>query len=188
MYHNPNAYRAMPVGIVLRRTPGVTRWAAHAWRAVAILPGARDADWAELRRDGDAVEYHAATLPLELHGAETEAYVHGLAARVPCVYVVMRSPGSEGRPLDMVLITASPYEAQDYCDNGEDLVEKVPMTPGLAAWVQDFVEAFHKEEEFVKRRRDKKRVDLRQDGIGDPRVAKAADIYASPQLKRERMN
>ncbi|WP_093036828.1 DUF3305 domain-containing protein [Ruegeria marina] len=177
----------MPLGIVVRRTPGVTRWAAYAWRAAAILPGARDADWVELRREGEAVEFHAATLTLELHGSDTEAYAHGLAARVPSVYVVMRQPEDGERPLDMVLVTASPYEAQDYCDNGEDIVEKVPMTTGLVAWVQDFVDAFHKEEEFVKRQRDKTRVDLKQDGIGDPRVAKPADIYASPRLKRERL-
>ena len=187
MFHNPNAYRVMPVGIVLRRVPGVTRWAAWHWTAAAVLPGATDADWRELRRDGDAVEYHAATLPLELHGAETEAYLTGLSAEVPSVYVVMREAPGQDCPLHMLLVTASPYEAQDYTDSGEEIVEKVPMPHGLVAWVRDFVEDFHAEEAFVKRRRDRKRVDIVQDGIGDPRVPKAADIYASPALKRRRV-
>ncbi len=73
MIHNPNMYRTLPVGVVLRKTPGVTRWAAWSWTASAVLPGAGAADWRELRREGEAVEYHAATLALELHGAETEA-------------------------------------------------------------------------------------------------------------------
>ena len=45
-------YRTMPLGIVLRRAPGVTRWAKWSWKATAVLPGAGEADWRELRRDG----------------------------------------------------------------------------------------------------------------------------------------
>jgi hypothetical protein len=36
------------------------------WKAVAILPGAGPAAWREQRREGDAVEYHAATVHLDL--------------------------------------------------------------------------------------------------------------------------
>lgn len=187
MIRHPEQYQTMNVGIVVRRLPGVTRWASHSWKAVAILPGAQDADWQELRRDGDAVEYHAATLPLDLHGAETEAYLHGLAAKVPAIYVVM-SESSGSAPLTIVLVTASPYEAQDYTDSGEEIVEKVPMTEGMIAWVQDFVTRFHHEEVFIKRKRDKKRVDQVQDGIGDPRIAGASDIYASPARQRRRVH
>tara|TARA_R110000868_G_scaffold36287_3_gene129004 strand:- start:3938 stop:4507 length:570 start_codon:yes stop_codon:yes gene_type:complete len=188
LIYNPNMYRTLPVGVVLRRTPGVTRWARWSWKATAVLPGASDAQWRELRREGEITEYHAATLPLELHGAETEAYVHGLGAEVPCVYVVMRPiAGATDRPFEMLLVTASPYEAQDYCDSAEEVVEKVAMPQGLEAWVRDFVEQFHQDEVFVKRRRDKQRVDQTQDGIGDPRVQTGADVYASPTLKRRRM-
>ncbi|MEL6453016.1 MAG: DUF3305 domain-containing protein [Pseudomonadota bacterium] len=177
----------MPLGVVLRRLPGVTRWAAFSWKAVAVLPGAGPAHWQEMRREGEAVEYHAATLPLDLHGAETEAYLHGLSAEVPSIYVVMRE-GDSDQPLDVLLVTASPYEAQDYTDSGEEIVEKVAMPAGLMAWVQDFVTAFHEDEVFIKRKRDKKRTDLTQDGIGDPRIASAADIYASPTRQRRRVH
>lgn len=184
--HNPNSYRVMPVGIVLRRSPGVTRWAKWVWTASAVLPGAGPADWRELRRDGEAAEFHAATEMLELHGAETEAYLHGLTAEIPSLYVIMREMAGEC-PLEIVQITASPYEAQDYTDSGEEIVEKVPMPHGLVAWVRDFVEEFHQDEIFVKRKRDKKRIDIVEDGVGDPRIDKAADIYASPSLKRRRL-
>lgn len=180
-------YRTMPLGVVLRRTPGVTRWVSHAWKAVAVLPGAGPSEWRVLREEGEAREYHAATLTLELHGAETEAYLHGLSAEVPSIYVVMRDDAAGDVPLDVLLVTASPYEAQDYTDSGEEIVEKVPMPAGLIAWVREFVEEFHQDEVFVKRRRDKQRVDQMQDGIGDARIAKPADIYASPGLKKRRL-
>lgn len=175
----------MPVGIVLRKTPGVTRWVPFNWTASGLLPGADPASWRELRREGEAVEYHAATLPIELHGAETEAYLHGLQAEVPSAYVVMRPAETGDAPLDIVLITASPYEAQDYTDSGEEIVEKVAMPLSLMAWVQDFVDRFHEDEVFKKRKRDKKRVDLKEAGIGDARIVQTADVYRSPVVARK---
>lgn len=169
----------MPLGIVIRRAPGVTRWVNHVWKAVAVLPGAGEAHWKELRRDGEAVEYHAATLPLELFRTDTEAYLHGLSTKEPSIYVVMRESGGD-QPLEMVLVTASPYEAQDYADTGEELVEKVAMPEGLVAWIRDYVEQHHEHEEFIKRRRDKTRVDLKQNGIGDSRIRQASDVYRAP--------
>ena len=187
MIYNPQQFQTMPVGVVLQRRPGVTRWAAFSWKATSVLPGAGQDDWRELRRDGETVEFHAATLPLDLHGAETEAYLHGLSAQIPAIYIIMReSDGAD--PLDIVLVTASPYEAQDYTDSGEEIVEKVPMPPAVIAWVRDFVEAHHHEEAFIKRKRDKKRIDLVQDGVGDPRIAGARDIFASPARQRRRVH
>lgn len=90
-------------------------------------------------------------------------------------------------PLDLVLVTVSPYEAQDYADSGEEIIEKVPMPPALRVWLQDFVDANHHEEPFKKRKRDKKRVDLTEDGIGDARISSASDVFASPQRLRERL-
>lgn len=184
----PTAQDRLPLGIVIRRTPGVTRWAAHHWRASAVLPGAGPADWRELRREGEAVEFHAATVDLELFRSDTEAYLHGLTAQEPSVYIVMRSAGAGARPLEIVLATVAPYEAQDYCDSGEEIVEKVPMPPALQAWVGAFVAEHHEDREFVKRRRDKKDVTLQEDGIGDARIAQVSDVYASPARKRMRVN
>lgn len=173
---------SMPLGIVVRRVPGVTRWVSHVFKAVAVLPGAKEASWSELRREDDAVEYHAATVPLELFRTDTEAYLHGLSAKTPAIYVVMR-PSAGAAPLDVLLATASPYEAQDYADTGEELVEKVPMPDGLIAWIRDFVELHHEDEVFIKRRRDKKRIDAKEDGIGDARIRQLADVYRAPGSK-----
>lgn len=184
MFHNPQKYQNMPLGIVLRRSPGVTRWAAWTWRAVAVLPGAPDGAWQLLRQEGEIRDYHAATLMLELHGAETEAYLNALSNQPPCVFVVLRA-GSGTWPYEPVLVTASAYEAQDYADSGEELVEKVEMPEGLVAWVRDFVEAHHHEEVFVKRRRDRTRIDLVEDGVGDPRIAQLSDVYRAPSAQRK---
>lgn len=170
----------MPLGVVVRKTPGVTRWAKWNWSAVAVLPGAAPACWLELRREGEAVEYHAATLPLTLWATDTEAYLANLSDSSPSVYVVMRDEGPEDAPLSMHLLTASPYEGQDYADNGEDIVEKVPMPEGLVAWVRDFALTYHEHETFVKRRRDRERVDLQEDGKGDARIRQASDVYRAP--------
>ena len=185
MIRHPTAYRSLPLGVVLRRRPGVTRWQKHSWTACSVLPGAKPAEWRELWRDGDVVEFHAATVPLELHGAETEAYVQNLQTDQPSIYALLRESSDSDRPLDVTLVTASPFEGQDYADTGEDIVEKIAMPYGLIAWVADFIDAFHSQEPFVKRKRDKKRIDLVEDGIGDVRIAQPADVYRSPSVARK---
>lgn len=176
--------QSLPIGLVVRRSPGVTRWAKFAWKATDVLPGAGPADWKVLREEGDVTEFHAATLNLTLYVSDAEAYAHELQAREPSVYAVLRpSDANKDVPWSVALITASPYEAQDYCDSAEELVEKIPMNEGLGAWVTAFVEKHYEEEAFIKRRRDKARVDQNQDGIGDPRIHQASDVYRAPRRK-----
>ncbi len=181
----PQKTLTVPLGIVLRKSPGMTRWAKWVWRAVAVLPGAGPANWQELRREGDVIEYHAATVPLELHRTDTEAYLTELSTKVPSIYVIMRECDDTESGLEVVLATASPFDGQDYADNGEDIVELVPMPPALNALVHEWVNKHHKEEKFVKRRRDKRRIDQIEDGIGDARVRQVADVYRAPSTKRE---
>lgn len=174
---------SMPLGIVLRRTPGATRWARWAWRAVAVLPGAGPADWKELRHEGDAVEYHAATVELELHRTDTEGYLAELGTRMPAVYVVLRQDEPDCREdIEVTLATVSPFEAQDYADTGEEMIEQIPMPDALRAWVEAFVEAHHQPRKFIKRRRDKQRVDMVEDGVGDARIRQPSDVYRAPHL------
>ena len=83
--------------------------------------------------------------------------------------------------MDAVLVTASPFEGQDYADTGEEIVEKIPMTEGLIAWVRDFALEHHRHEQFIKRKRDKARIDLVEDGKGDARIRQASDVYRAPR-------
>lgn len=181
-----NREASIPVGVVIRKQPGVTRWAKWIWRAVAVLPGAKPAEWYEMRRDGDAVEYHAATVDLEVHRKETEGYRVSLSTDPPSVYVVLRpteDPEAE-HDVEVFRVTASAFEAQDYLDSGEEIVEPVPMPPQLLAWLTSFVEVHHVDEEFHKRKRKRWTEDLVEDGKGDARVRQEADVYRSPASKR----
>jgi hypothetical protein len=171
-----NRKSSIPVGVIVRRAPGVTRWARVVWRAVGLIPFAGPGQWQVLRREGKTVDYHAGTATLTLWRSDTEAYLTALNGRPPSVFAVLR-PGSE-RP-SLLTVTASAYEAQDYADNGEDVVERLRMPPGLEAWVRDFVARHHVDEPFVKRRRTGQRTE-RRDGVGDPRIRQATDVYRAP--------
>lgn len=181
---------SIPLGVVVRRTPGVTRWAKWIWKVVAVLPGAGPADWQELRREGNVREYHAATVDLELFRSDAEAYLSGISTQMPAIYVVMREAiePEATHPVEVVLATASPYDAQDYEDSGEEIVEKVAMPAGLIDWIKAFVDQHHEDEKFIKRRRDKRRVDLVEDGVGDARIAQASDVYRAPRRRSETLH
>ena len=149
--------RAMPMGVVIERREVDHAWQDHCWRPVSVIPGAGPVDgWQVLDSGAGWTRFHAATLDLELHRKETEAYKVNLSSAPPRVYVCLRveeeapDPGREVAPF---LVTASPYEAQDYIDSGDDIVEGVPMPEGVIAWIQDFVARHHVDEPFVKRKR-----------------------------------
>ncbi len=169
----------LPLGVVVRQSPGVTRWAAWSWRVTAVLPGAGPADWKVLRHEDGVTEYHAATPLLELHRAVVEGYKVALAMTPPSVFVVLRPTGGDARPI-VHGVTASAYEAQDFTDNAEDIVEPVAMPPALHGWISAFTSVHFHAEPFVKRRRDTVRTDQTEDGIGDARVRQVADVYRAP--------
>lgn len=146
---------SMPLGVVVERREIDNPWQDHEWRPVAVIPGAAPVEeWIELARDESAVRYLAATLPLEPRRRETEAYLVNFSNEVPLVYVLLTSDDEAGanHEVKAVLVTASPYEAQDYLDAGEDVVEGVAMPDGVIAWVQAFIDRHHVDEPFKKRK------------------------------------
>jgi hypothetical protein len=148
--------RTMPLGVVIERQPSASRWQKWRWQAVGVMPGAPPVEgWRELLREGDVVRWHAATLPLELHRTGTADYRYNLSGKVPSVYVVLRRQRDPERELAPILVTVSPGEAQSYGEFGDDVVEAVPMSAGLIAWVQDFVDRHHVDRPFKKRKRDR---------------------------------
>lgn len=146
----------MPVGVVVERRKIDHPWQEWSLRPVAVIPGAREVEaWTELSRDERSVGYHAATLSLELHRRETEAYRQNLSNHPPVVYVVLQPATRPDAVYEYqpVLVTASPYEAQDSLDSGEAIVEGVTMPDGMIAWVQAFIDAHHVDTPFKKRKR-----------------------------------
>lgn len=86
----------MPIGVILRRAPGQTRWARWVWKVTGLLPGAGPGNWHEIAASGETVEYHAATVPLTLHRKETEAYLTSLNEIRPLYSSFSGSPPATG--------------------------------------------------------------------------------------------
>ena len=174
---------AMDLGVVVERRAIDHRWARWRWRPVAVIPGAGPvADWLELERDPQATRWHAATLPLGLHRKETQAYLENLQGSGPSVYVVLREMAGapEDRRFQPFLVTASPFEAQDYLDPGEDVVERVPMPAVLTGWIQAFIDRHHVDEPFRKRKRQRHDPDRVQFG--------QAPDHPDPAARRRRLS
>ncbi len=151
---------SLKLGILLERRDSDHPWLDHEWVFVGVLPGADDVEGMRVIREAPgAVQYHAATLELELHRAEAEAYQYNLTSPEPSIFVVLRENDEDDDDLPILaeLVTASPYEAQDYMDSSEELVERILMPDNIKAWVSEFVEAHYTEEPFKKRKRDKVR-------------------------------
>lgn len=182
--------RALQVGAVVRRSPGVTRWAKHVWKPVAVIPGAPDAFWKELVREGEVVDYHAGTVTMELFRADVEGYLVSLNMSTPSVWIILDRDVTGQSPSGWAVstVTVSAHEALDSLDSGESIVEAVPIPESLAAWIKEFVDMHYIEEPFKKRRRDEVRVDAVEDAKGDPRIRQESDVYRAPaNIKKPRL-
>lgn len=185
--HTDHWRRELQVGAIVRRSPGVTRWARDIWKPVAVIPGAPEAFWKELVREGEVVDYHADTVTMELFRADVEGYLVSLNMTVPSVWVVMDKDQTSRSPSGWTVsaITASAHEALDALDSGENIVEAVPIPESLAAWIKEFIDMHYIEEPFKKRRRDEVRVDGVEDAKGDPRIRQESDVYRAPSNIRK---
>lgn len=182
--------RELRVGAVVRRSPGVTRWVKEIWKPVAVIPGAPEAFWKELVREGDVVDYHAGTVTMQLFRADVEGYLVSLNMAVPSVWVIMDRDVISQSPSGWVVstITASAHEALDALDSGESIVEAVPIPESMAAWIKEFIDMHYIEEPFKKRRRDEVRVDGVEDAKGDPRIRQESDVFRAPSnIKKPRI-
>ena len=182
--------RELQIGVVVRRSPGVTRWARDIWKPVAVIPGAPEAFWKEMVREGEVVDYHAGTVTMELFRADVEGYLVSLNMAAPSVWVVMDRDVTSQSPSGWVVstVTASAHDALDALDSSESIVEAVPIPESLAAWIMEFIDMHYIEEPFKKRRRDEIRVDGIEDAKGDPRIRQESDVYRAPgNIKKSRL-
>jgi hypothetical protein len=146
---------SIAVGVIVAHDKVDHPWQEYIWRPMSVFLNAPEAaEWRELRRDRTSTQYHAATLPLELHHKETIGYQANLASGDPRVYVVLREQGGSDRP-EVALVTASPYDAEVYGYTSEEIVGAVPMPEPLVELVAAFVAEHHVEEQFVKRQRQR---------------------------------
>jgi Protein of unknown function (DUF3305) len=163
----------MRVGIVLERRRIANPWQEHAWRAVAVVPGAAGIAAPRLLGEGEGwAQYHAATLDIELFPRDTEGYRCNLSQAPPVVYALWRSESEDPEGWPAVFhVTVCPYEAQDYLDGADVMVEGVRMPDAIAHWVAGYVARHHVDEPFRKRRRTpqpggERRNAIDEDGLG----------------------
>lgn len=177
---------SMPLGIILEQRTSRNKWVEFDWSVVAVIPGADLINNPIVLRsgtdkEGDWVQYHAATLTLEIFNKETEGYKFNLGLDHPSVYVVLRendsepdSENNEGLDIIPFLVTVCPYEAQDYLDSGEEIVEGVLMPASVFSWLSAYVDKYYIEETFKKRKR--KAFDPRKEGYDKP-IAPIGNTY-----------
>lgn len=149
----------IPLGVTVVKRKVGHPWQEYVWQAESVFLGADDTGtWRETRRGEAATHYYVGRHTLELHAMETTAYRVNLANGVPSVYIVMREAGSSAAgapPVNIQLVTASPFDVQAYGQADGDVVGRVTMPEPLVALVQDFIATHHVEEPFIKRQRQK---------------------------------
>lgn len=147
------AQQHIPVGIVVERRSIDSPWAEHAWAPLAVLPEPPDlAPWTTLASEPDRTSYYLGPATLTLHSVDTAHFRENFQAGRAKLWVALRPTGIEPE-LDLVGVTADPFEGEDYCENVGDIVEQVPMPALIAEQVLAFFDAHHVEREFVKRKR-----------------------------------
>ncbi len=145
------------VAVLAERRPGVTRWAEWAWRVVEVLEDAPAVPpWTVLRQAAGRTLFLAGETEIVLHPTDTTNYRDNLLADPPRIWVVLRPDAVEGGPgMKLHAATVDGGEAHAYADTEADLLESLPMPPGLRAVTEAFVARHHVEQAFHKRRRDR---------------------------------
>ena len=165
-------------------------WQSHRWvvhdlipldlEAGDGMPPINDVSLEPLRvetADMDTRALFSAEASLDLHRAEAEAYAENLVSSEPAIYIVLRKnefDDNHGSDVDVHLaeLSLSPHNIQDIEDCGEDQIEKLPLQGPIAQFVESFVEQHFTPEVFVKRKRDKARIDADTQRGGDARLAR----------------
>lgn len=146
------------VGVVVERRDSANPWSDGSWRSVEAIDDApADDAWAPREQGEGWQRFFAGNLDVELFKRETVAYKTNLSQPIPTLYIVLRPSEDDDEP-DVIpfLATASPFEAEDYTESGEMIVDSVPMPQSLVTWVGAFIEAFHVDEPFKKRKQRRK--------------------------------
>ncbi len=158
------AHESLPVGVVLERREIDNPWQDYEWRAVGVADGivaetveSDDSFWRMLESGDDWTRFLVQGFRIDLYSGETDGYTVNLAQPAPAVYVVLR-PGEEREDHDVepFAVTVCPYEAMGYAESGDEQVDSVVMPTDVRTWVEAFVERYHIERPFKKRKRDKK--------------------------------
>jgi hypothetical protein len=148
------AERNFEVGVVIEKRRLKSVWASHAWLPHAVLPAVPDtAPGTPLEGGQDAGTFYAGVAIVRLTPSETAHYRDNLRSGNPSLWVGLRATGEDAH--EVSIVTADPYEGEALAGALGEIIEAVPMPPEIQDKVAAFVEAFHVERPFFKRKRDR---------------------------------
>ena len=144
----------LEIGVLVAKRKLKGPWADHAWLPHAVLPAVPATRPGTRLSAGQGEEiYYAGPVELSLHSSETAHYRDNLTSGRPALWVVLQPVA--GDEYEVGIVTADPYEGEALTQGNGEIVEAVPMPPEVQDRITAFVEAFHVERAFVKRKRDR---------------------------------
>lgn len=150
----------VPLCVILARKDIQSQWNDHVWQPAGVVLDAPPGVHGKVFREGEtSTQFFMECDPLELHRKDAPAYRESLQQENGgTLWVVLGEEDDVESPLPyyVQLVTASAYEAQDYLDSGELIVEAVEMPKLLRTFIQDYVDNCPPEEKFIKRKQKKK--------------------------------
>lgn len=148
---------SIPVAVLVESRPGVTPWQDRVWAPLAVLEEAPPVPpMTKLREEEGREAWFAGTATVTLHRTDTPNYRENLTAAEPRIWVLLRP---EGDSVALAAVTVDPGEAEIFTENPHDILEALPLPPGIAVLLASFVAQHHVEREFHKRRRDRQDTD-----------------------------
>src|SRR3954464_8111519 len=155
-------------GVVVRRRSIENPWIDHMWSPVMVLEDVpATAPWTVLSREADATIYYAGPASIDLFSSDTANYRDNLVDGEPRVWVALRRQDG-GAELELTKVTADPTEGEAMFESGCDVIGTVPMSPDIASWIAGFVDEFHVERAFHKRKRDRTSEDRKREAGEGP--------------------
>lgn len=149
------------VGVVLRRRAIDNPWVDHMWSPVTVLEEVpATAPWTILSQEAGETLYYAGRATIDLFSTDTASYRDNLADGAPRIWIALRHQDG-GPELELTKVTADPTEGEAMFESGTDVIGTVPMPPDIASWIAAFVDKFHVEQVFHKRKRDRANIDPR---------------------------
>jgi hypothetical protein len=166
----PDSIRHLTVGVVVERRVVDSPWIDHMWLPVAVLSDAPEVPpFTSLGETPGGERFYLGAAQLALYPSDTgHMRDNFLAGPAPQVWVSIRPTGIDP-PLELVGVSADPFEGEAFTEGMGDIVEPVPMPADLAAEIAAYVDAHHVERVFVKRKRDRARTDAFDRAPGGPK-------------------
>jgi hypothetical protein len=147
-------HETLTVGVIVERRKAKSAWQDYVWQPVEVVMVVPPlAPWSVMREEGGTARFFAGAFTMELFPNETVSYRMNLIDERPGIYVVLREDSASPLGMALVLVSPSPADAEAYMEGGQAVVDKVPMPEGVAAWLAAYVETFHVDEQFRKRKR-----------------------------------